>query len=113
MAERDAVEDLWRDPLINLRWQRLALRLSAADCVRIGHLAADRGLAGRGVRWFTDESATDGWALESKGYVVAQDCESIEACASTSDEGMRNPLAVAGRRRSSVYERVSAQTAVS
>ena len=113
LAERHAVEDLWRDPLINRRWQRLALCLTADDCVHIGRLAADRGLAGSGVRWLTDESATDGWALESKGYVVAQDCESIDVRASTSDEGTRNPLAVAVHRRSSVYERVSAQTAIS
>lgn len=112
-AERHAVEDLWRDPLINRRWQRLALCLTADDCARISRLAADRGLAGGGVRWLTEESATDGWALESKGYVVAQDCESIDARASTSDEGTRNPPAVAGRRRSSAYERVNAQTAVS
>ena len=46
VAERHAVEDLWRDPLVNRRWQRLALRLCATDCVRIGRLAADRGLAG-------------------------------------------------------------------
>ena len=71
VAERHAVEDLWRDPLINQRWQRLALRLTALDCERIGRVAADRGLAGSGVRWLTAESATDGWALESGGYATA------------------------------------------
>jgi hypothetical protein len=69
-AERHAVEDLWRDPLINQRWQRLALRLTADDCERIGRVAAERRLAGNGVRWLTAESATDGWALESRGYAV-------------------------------------------
>lgn len=73
-AERHAVEDLWRDALINKRWQRLALRLTADDCVRIGPLAADRGLAGNGVRWLTAESATDGWAFESRGYVAVPEC---------------------------------------
>ncbi len=34
VAERHAVEDLWRDPLINQRWQRLALRLTAIECER-------------------------------------------------------------------------------
>ena len=71
VAERHAVEDLWRDPLINQRWQRLALSLTADDCERIGRVAAERGLAGNGVRWLTAESATDGWALESSGYAVA------------------------------------------
>ena len=69
VAERHAVEDLWRDPLVNQRWQRLALRLTADDCERIGRMAAERGLAGNGVRWLTAESATDGWALESRGLV--------------------------------------------
>lgn len=71
VAERHAMEDLWRDPLINQRWQRLALRLTAIECERIGRLAADRGLAGNSVRWLTAESATDGWALESGGYAAA------------------------------------------
>lgn len=61
LADRHAVEDLWRDPLINRRWQRLAVCLSADDCVRIGRLAADRGLASGGVRWLPQEAATDGW----------------------------------------------------
>ena len=69
-AERHAVEDLWRDPLVNQRWQRLSLRLTAEDCERIGRVAAERRLAGDGVRWLTAKSATDGWALESKGYAI-------------------------------------------
>jgi hypothetical protein len=71
IAERHAVEDQWRDPLVNQRWQRVASRLTAIECERIGRVAADRGLAGRGVRWLTAESATDGWALESGGYDMA------------------------------------------
>jgi hypothetical protein len=67
-SERQAVEDLWRDPMVNQRWQRLALRLTAADCERIAERAADRGLAGNGVRWLPAAGATDGWALESGGY---------------------------------------------
>jgi hypothetical protein len=50
VAERHAVEDLWRCPLINQRWKRLALRLTAIECERIGRVAADRGLAGNGLR---------------------------------------------------------------
>ncbi len=71
-AERHAVEDIWRDPMVNDRWQRLSLLLTEDDCERIGRVAAQRGLAGNGVRWLTAESATDGWALESGGYTVAQ-----------------------------------------
>src|SRR5438552_3391285 len=32
IAERHAVEDMWHDPLVNRRWQRLALRMTAGDC---------------------------------------------------------------------------------
>lgn len=113
VAERHAVEDLWRDPLVNRRWQRLALRLCATDCVRIGHLAADRGLAGSGVRWITEESATDDWALESKGYAVAPEGAPPYGRTPASINDARKPLAAAGRRRSSVYELVSRQTAIS
>lgn len=75
-AERHAVEDLWRDPLVNQRWRRLALRLSADDCECIGYLAAARGLAGSGLHWLTQAAATEGWALESAGYIAPASCVS-------------------------------------
>jgi len=68
--ERRVVEDMWKDPLVQRRWQRLALRLTAGDCERIGRMAAERGLAGSGVRWLGADQATEGWALESGGYAV-------------------------------------------
>lgn len=113
VAERNAVEDLWRDPLINQRWQRLALRLTADDCERIGRVAADRGLAGSGVRWLTADSATDGWALESAGYAVAQPCRSAVGRAPKPVDGQRNAFPVAGRPWGSLYEPVVTQTAIS
>ena len=45
-ALRCAIEDMWCDPLVNRRWQRVSLRLTAADCERIVQLAVRRGLAG-------------------------------------------------------------------
>ena len=67
-ALRRAIEDMWCDPLVNRRWQRLSLRLTAADCERIVQLAVRRGLAGTDCRLIAFESATDGWALEARGY---------------------------------------------
>jgi hypothetical protein len=113
VAERHAVEDVWRDPLINQRWQRLALRLTAIECEHIGRVAADRGLAGSGVRWLTAESATDGWALESGGYSVAQDCRPTVGRAHKPVDGQRDTFAVAGRPWGSLYEPVITQTAIS
>jgi hypothetical protein len=68
--ERRVIEDMWLDPLVQRRWQRLALRLTGADCKRIGLIAAERGLASSGIRWLETEAATEGWALESEGYVT-------------------------------------------
>jgi hypothetical protein len=110
VAERHAVEDLWRDPLINQRWQRLALRLTADDCEGIGRVAAERGLAGNGVRWLTAESATDGWALESAGYSVGQDGDRNAARASRPVSDQRGAIAVGVYARSSLCEPVSGQT---
>ena len=62
LAMRQAMEDSWADPLVNRRWQRLALRLDAADCELILQRAARRQLAVGGSRWLSDAAATDGWA---------------------------------------------------
>ena len=62
-ALRCAIEDSWADPLVQRRWQRLAMRLSAADCELLLQRAAQRGLVVGGGRWISSEAATDGWAL--------------------------------------------------
>jgi hypothetical protein len=76
-------------------------------------VAADRGLAGSGVRWLTAESATDGWALESSGYAVAQPCRLAVGRAPKPVDGQRNAFPVAGRPLGSLYEPVVTQTAIS
>ncbi len=72
-AERDAVrstlEDAWAHPIVQRRWEQLALRLKRADCERVLRLATQRGLAGGGMRWLSEAQASDGWALESQGRV--------------------------------------------
>ncbi len=69
-ALRRALEDAWTHPLVVRRWQRLALRLTAADCERLVERACRRGLAGRDCRWLPLAAATEGWALETRGYVA-------------------------------------------
>jgi hypothetical protein len=64
---RQAMEDTWGDALVNRRWQRLAARLTAADCERLLQRASQRGLVVGGGRWLSRESATDGWALAQAG----------------------------------------------
>ena len=64
-ALRHALEDSWADALVNRRWQRLAMRLSAADCELLLQRAAQRQWVVGGSRWLSRECATDGWALQS------------------------------------------------
>lgn len=69
-AARRAMEDAWTHPLVNRRWQRLALQLTEADCERLVQYAGRRQLAGSGWRWLPREAAVDGWALERRGGVA-------------------------------------------
>lgn len=69
-AMRRAMEDAWAHPLVNRRWQRLALSLTAADCERIVQRASERGLAAEACRYTTLEQATEGWSLETNGYLT-------------------------------------------
>ena len=69
---RQAMEDSWADVLVNRRWQRLALRLSEAQCEQLLQRAARRGLAPEGSRWLSADAATEGWALASGGRVVVE-----------------------------------------
>ena len=64
-ALRHALEDSWADALVNRRWQRLATRLTTADCELLLQRAAQRQLVVGGSRWLSSECATDGWALQS------------------------------------------------
>jgi hypothetical protein len=60
-AQREAIEDLWTDGLVQRRWQRLVSRLSADDCESITRLALARGAAGERLQWLPAANATEGW----------------------------------------------------
>ena len=102
-AERRAIEDMWLDPLVQRRWQRLALRLSEADCRWIARTAVERGLASSGIRWLERESATEGWALASAGYATDAVGSRLTATAVSPSSSMssralrREPFGVVGR----------------
>ena len=68
LALRQAMEDAWTHPMVNRRWQRLALQLSEADCEQIVQRLCRRGQAAAGWHWLPRAAATDGWALASDGY---------------------------------------------
>jgi hypothetical protein len=70
-ALRRAMEAAWAQSLVLRRWQRVALRLTEAQCERIVGMAVQRRLAGAELRCLSIEAATDGWALETGGQVDA------------------------------------------
>ncbi len=69
-AVRDTLSHAWAHPIVQRRWEQLALRLKRADCERVVRLATQRGLVGSGMRWLSDTQASDGWAIESKGRLL-------------------------------------------
>jgi hypothetical protein len=69
IALHRVLEDVWADALVLRRWQRLATGLTEAQCEHLVREAMRRGLAGAQVRWLPRELATEGWALESRGYL--------------------------------------------
>jgi hypothetical protein len=69
---RQAMEDTWGDALVQRRWQRLAGRLTAADCELLLQRASQRGLVVGGSRWLSADAATEGWALAAPGQVAAR-----------------------------------------
>jgi hypothetical protein len=71
-AMRTAMEQAWADTLVQRRWQRLASRLTAADCEQLLQRAARRGLIGPSQRWQALEAAVDGWALDSAGLATKE-----------------------------------------
>lgn len=62
-ARRVTLEDLWLDPLLQRRWQRLALRLDDAQAARCLALGRQLGLWGAGWRSLGSDEAVDGWDL--------------------------------------------------
>ncbi|WP_395694172.1 hypothetical protein [Piscinibacter sp.] len=66
---RWAVEDAWRNPLVMKRWAAFARLLTAAQCEQLVARAAAKGLATQRVEQIDTAAATEGWNLETRGYV--------------------------------------------
>jgi hypothetical protein len=80
-ALRRAMEEAWQHPLVQRRWQRLALSLSAGDCEHLVQYAGRRKLAGESWQWLSRASATEGWALESQGRAAGAAAPAVPAAA--------------------------------
>ncbi len=70
---RWAIEDAWRSPLVQQRWAHFARQLTAAQCEVLLAKAAARRLCSATVVPMTDARATDGWQLDTRGYVPQAD----------------------------------------
>jgi hypothetical protein len=66
---RWAIEDAWRNPLVLKRWIAFARLLTSAQCEALVARATARKLGSLRVQQLADEQATEGWNLESRGYV--------------------------------------------
>ncbi|MDH4051836.1 MAG: hypothetical protein OEU93_09670 [Rubrivivax sp.] len=66
-ARRRVLEDLWDDPLLGRRWQRLASRLDDAQAHRLLSGARSQNLLGGGWRLMDADAAVDGWDLPDQG----------------------------------------------
>ena len=66
---RWAVEDAWRHALVMKRWSAFARLISPAQCEAVLTRAAAKRLALQRVEQLDAAAATEGWNLESRGYV--------------------------------------------
>ena len=69
MEARWAIEDAWRNPLVQRRWATFARLLTAEQCEALVRRATAKKLGTGVVNPLTDAQATDGWNLETRGYV--------------------------------------------
>jgi hypothetical protein len=66
---RWALEDSWRASLVQQCWTRFARQLTPSQCETLLARAAARRLATTAIESMPDASATDGWNLDTRGYV--------------------------------------------
>lgn len=71
MQARWAIEDAWGHARVMQRWVRFALLLSPAQCEALVSRATAEHLTPEGLRLATlsDDAATEGWCLSTRGYV--------------------------------------------
>lgn len=69
MEIRWALEDAWRDPLLQKRWTHFAQQLTPEQAEQLVQRAAKKQLSN--VRVQSHAAPTDGWALERQGFRAA------------------------------------------
>ena len=69
-AMRWAIEDAWSNALVQKRWQAFAGPLEAETCEALVRCAAAKKLVTVRVESLAPARATEGWNLETRGYVA-------------------------------------------
>jgi hypothetical protein len=70
LQARWAIEDAWRNELVMKRWTAFARLLTAEQCEQVLARAAAKHLGPQQrIEQVPEASATDGWNIESRGYV--------------------------------------------
>jgi hypothetical protein len=69
-ASRQALEDAWCDARVNRCWQRFALQLDEALVDTLLQQGADAAIAGTHTLLHDRATATEGWALDTRGRVA-------------------------------------------
>ena len=67
---RWAIEDAWAHALVQKRWNAFAGPLEPAECEALVRMAAARRLSTTRVESLAPSLATDGWNLETRGYIA-------------------------------------------
>lgn len=68
LGPRWAIEDAWGHTGVLQRWAQFALQLTPAQCEKLLERACARGLGTCRLEHQAPEQATEGWALETRGY---------------------------------------------
>lgn len=69
-ASRQTLEDAWCDARVNRCWQRFALPLDDALIERLLQQGADAAIAGTCTLLHDRSTATEGWALDTRGRIA-------------------------------------------
>jgi hypothetical protein len=81
---RWAVEDAWRNPLVLQRWTHFARQLTAEQCESLVRKATARKLGTGHIEHCSESQATEGWNLETRGYVPHGEVQEDDAPAQLS-----------------------------
>ncbi|MGL6112659.1 MAG: hypothetical protein ACRC2B_21400, partial [Rubrivivax sp.] len=69
-ASRQTLEDAWSDARVNRCWQRFALQLDEDLVDRLLQQGAETAIAGTCTLLHEHATATEGWALDTRGRVA-------------------------------------------